>query len=244
MLSSHAPLRSQLQADILRLQGFRPAGSGLGKISLGPLDEAFPHHTFPLGAVHELMVPAPEEAAATSGFMCGLMGALLRPTKGVAVWISARRTVFPPALKAFGIQPERLLFVEVPHEREALWAIEEALKSPALTAVVGELRDISFTASRRLQLAVEQSRVTGFVINRGKKATTTACVSRWKITSLPSEAIDALPGIGFPQWRVELLRIRNGRPGVWHVQWKKNQFAAIVANDQPITSNEQLSQAG
>lgn len=233
---SQAQLRSQLQADILRLQGFKPAGSGLGKVSLGLLDEAFPNRTFPTGAVHELVSPALEDVAATSGFMIGLMASLLRP-KGVAVWISTKRTIFPPALKAFGIKPERVLFVELPHERDALWAMEEALKSPALTAVVGELRDISFTASRRLQLAVEQSQVTGFVINRGKKLNTTACVSRWKITSLPSERIDELPGLGFPHWRVELLRIRNGRPGVWQAQWQKNRF--VIATDQPPATSDQ-----
>lgn len=240
---SHAQLRSQLQADILRLQGFKPAGSGLGALSLGAIDAAFPNRTFPLAAVHELWAPAPEAVAASSGFMTGLMAALMRP-KGVAVWISTRRTVFPPALKAFGIKPDRVLFVEVPRERDALWAMEEALRSPALTAVVGELRDISFTASRRLQLAVEQSQVTGFIINRNVKPTTTACVSRWRITSLPSETPDALPGIGLPQWRVELLRIRNGRPGVWQVQWQKNRFVVAAHNEQPTTNHEPLSQAG
>lgn len=240
---SHAQLRSQLQADILRLQGFKPAGSGLGALSLGAIDAAFPNRTFPTGAVHEVVSPASEDLAAASGFLTGLMAALMRP-KGVAVWISTRRTVFPPALKAFGIKPDRLLFVEVPRERDALWAMEEALKSPALTAVVGELRDISFTASRRLQLAVEQSQVTGFIINRATRLTTTACVSRWRITSLPSETPDALPGIGLPQWRVELLRIRNGRPGVWQVQWQKNRFVVAAHNEQPTTNHEPLSQAG
>ena len=234
---------AQLQSDILRLQGFKPAVSGLGAHSLGVIDEAFPNRTFPLAAVHELWAPAPEAVAATSGFMTGLMAALMRP-RGVAVWISTKRTVFPPALKAFGIKPDRVLFVEVPREREALWAMEEALKSPALTAVVGELHDISFTASRRLQLAVEQSQVTGFVINSHKKPGTTACVSRWKITSLPSESIDDLPGIGYPQWRVELMRIRNGRPGVWNVQWRKGQFHYMDPDQQLITKNYPLPKAG
>ncbi|MFN8690921.1 MAG: ImuA family protein [Cyclobacteriaceae bacterium] len=173
MFVAKAEMLAQLQSDILRLQGFKPAGSGLGALSLGAIDAAFPNRTFPTGAVHEVVSPASEDLAAASGFLTGLMAGLMR-SKGVAVWISTRRTVFPPALKAFGIKPDRLLFVEVPRERDALWAMEEALKSPALTAVVGELRDISFTASRRLQLAVEQSQVTGFIINRAAKLTTNA----------------------------------------------------------------------
>jgi protein ImuA len=106
-----------------------------------------------------------------------------------------------------------------------IWALEEALKCEAITAVVGEIREISFTASRRLQLAVEQSHVTGFLLRRlSRNLNTTACVSRWKITPLVSEVIDDLPGIGFPKWRIELLRIRNGKPGVWDIMWKDGRF--------------------
>jgi protein ImuA len=103
--------------------------------------------------------------------------------------------------------------------------MNEALKCGALAAVVGEMKEISFTASRRLQLAVEQSQVTGFILRSNpRNVNTTACVSRWKITSLPSESVDDLPGIGFPKWRVELLRIRNGKSGVWDVQWMNGRF--------------------
>ena len=67
--------------------------------------------------------------------------------------------------------------------------MEEALKCSALTAVIGEMHEISFTASRRLQLAVEQSQVTGFILRKNSQhINTTACVSRWKITPLISES--------------------------------------------------------
>ena len=37
-----------------------------------------------------------------------------------------------------------------------LWVIEEALKCEGLAAVIGEIKELSFTQSRRLQLAVEK----------------------------------------------------------------------------------------
>jgi protein ImuA len=59
------------------------------------------------------------------------------------------------------------------------------------------MRNIAFTESRRLQLAIEQSKATGFVLrHQVRNPGTTACVSRWRITSLPSETLDDLPGIG------------------------------------------------
>jgi protein ImuA len=112
-----------------------------------------------------------------------------------------------------------------------LWSMDEALKCGALSAVIGEMKDISFTASRRLQLAVEQSQVTGFILRHSNHLNTTACVSRWKITSIPSEPVDDLPGIGFPAWKVELLRMRNGRTGVWSMKWMEGKFHELKTRE-------------
>ena len=144
---------------------------------------------------------------------------------GPVLWISTSRMLFPPALRHFGLQPDQFIFVDLQKEKDVLWAMDEALKCGALSAVVGELQELSFTASRRLQLAVEHSRVTGFVLRRQyRQVNTTACISRWKITPQPSAVIDDLPGLGYPHWKVELLRMRNGRPGVWHVTWENGSF--------------------
>lgn len=224
MCVKRAEIIQELQTDILRLQGFKPADNATIDIGLGPIKDALPNASFPLGAVHEFISEHTEDAAATSGFIAGLLAPLMQGG-GAAVWISCSRTVFPPALKAFGIHPERFIFIDLQKEKDILWVMEEALKCAALSAVIAEVRDVSFTASRRLQLAVEQSRVTGFILRRnGQKLNTTACVSRWRIRSLPSEPVDDLPGVGLPQWRVELLRIRNGKAGIWDIRWAEGKF--------------------
>lgn len=232
----------ELRSEILRLEGFKPAGSAGVDMGLGPIKNAFPHGTFPLGAIHEFLSAQPEDAAATCGFISGLIAPLMGGS-GTTLWISTARSLFPPALKNFGIQPDRFIFIDLQKEKDVLWAMDEALKCGALTAVVGEMQEIGFTDSRRLQLAVEQSRVTGFIVRHNyRKLSTTACVSRWKITSLPSVPISSdgngdgivedLPGIGFPQWRVELLRIRNGRPGIWEVKWVGGKFCATAKSSE------------
>ena len=106
--------------------------------------------------------------------------------------------------------------------------MEEALKCDGLAAVVGETKELSFTASRRLQLAVEVSRVTGFVIRRyARNMNTTACVTRWKITSLPAMPEEGLPGVGFPHWNVELLKLRNGKPGNWQMKFVNGEIQLV-----------------
>ncbi len=135
--------------------------------------------------------------------------------------------MFPPALKSFGIAPDKIIFIDLKKEKEILWAMEEALKCDSLSAVVGEMKELSFTNSRRLQLAVEQSRVTGFILrNNTRNFSTTACVTRWKIAPLPSES-DDMPGVGFPRWNVELLKVRNGKPGSWQIEFAAGHFSLI-----------------
>ncbi len=221
-----ADILSQLQSEILRLEGFKRPGNKAVDLGLGPIAKAFPGSSFPLGAVHEFLSFRTEDTAATCGFLAGMLSQLMGK-KGTGLWISSARTLFPPALRNFGIEPDRIIFTDLGREKHVLWALEEALKCSALAAVVGELKDLSFIASRRLQLAVEGSSVTAFVIRNAKHLNTTACVSRWKITSLPSEAIGDLPGIGSPQWRIELLKVRNGKPGIWNMRWVNARFEPV-----------------
>jgi protein ImuA len=228
--ASKAHIISKLQTEILALQGFKALRSPSACMGLGSMKDAFPNGTFPLGAIHEFVFTSLEDAAATCGFIAGLLSPLMLKG-GVIFWIGPRRTLFPPALESFGVHPDKIVFIDVQRDKHVLWSVEEALKCPALTAVVGEMEAISFTASRRLQLAVEQSQVTGFMLCQNKRAlTTTASVSRWKISSLPSHTIDELPGVGFPQWRVELVRVRNGRPGVWNVRFADGSFVTMSSS--------------
>ena len=233
MPAKKADIIAQLQKDILLLQGFKPTlNSAAVDVGLGPIKDAFPDHSFPTGAVHEFLSMASEDAAATAGFISGLLGCLMTGG-GICLWISTARTIFPPALKSFGIAPDQIIFVDLQREKDALWAMEEALKCEGLAAVIGEIREVSFTNSRRLQLAVEQSRVTGFIHrHQPRNIGTTTCISRWKITPLISEQEDHLPGVGFPRWNVELQKIRNGKPGIWQVEWSAGRFQAL---HQPVT---------
>jgi protein ImuA len=226
-------LFNRLQEDILALQGFRaPAGRQRIDFGLGIMERAFPNDTFPTGAVHEFISTNPETAAATTGFMAGLLGKLMGEY-GICVWIGIKPMVFPGALKIFGVEPHRVIFMDLKNEKDAIWAMEEALKCESLAAVVGEIREMSFTASRRLQLAVEHSRVTGFLHRSNPRTVNTlACLSRWEITPMPSQLEAGMPGVGHPCWHVALQKIRNGEPGNWDIEWLGGGFRYINI-DQP-----------
>ncbi len=225
---SKADIIARLNQDILPLQGYKPSRQGAPQVlGLGAIENAFPNKVFPLAAIHEFCCKDQEDETATGGFISGLLASLLLHG-GTAVWISQSPIVFPPAMTYFGLSPEKFIFISMQKEKDIQWAMEEALKCGGLSAVIGEIKDLSFTASRRFQLAVENSNVTGFIIRRDPRPlNSTASVTRWKISSLPSESADDLPGIGFPRWQVDLLKVRNGRPGSWKLEWIKGKFRLI-----------------
>jgi len=223
---------SKLQKDILQWQGFTPPPAGQVKgMGLGPLEGAFPNGVFPTGCVHEMLCPSPEHTAATVGLIGGLLSTLMKQG-GACIWISTARKLFPPALKAFSVTPDRIIFIDVQRDRDVLWAMEEALKCEGLAAVIAEVREISFAQSRRLQLAVEDSKVTGFLLRTDmKKLSSTICVARWQVSPLPSEPEPGLPGVSFPRWQVDLLRVRNGTSGTWQLEWAEGRFVPVAERE-------------
>jgi len=128
-----------------------------------------------LGAVHELAAAGAEaeQGAAPALFAAGL----LARHPGPVVWIQgARRDLYGVALAQAGLAPARLLVVQA--RRDALSAMEEALRHPHVAGVVCELDgSLDLAASRRLQLAAETSRVLGLVLRRGRRAAATPDVS-------------------------------------------------------------------
>lgn len=219
-----ADILARLQREILPLQGFKTrASSGIDAIGLDRVNQAFPNGVFPFAAVHEFYFDNPEEATASGAFITGLLSSQMRKS-GAAIWISTTPQIFPPALRFFGVCPDQLIFLHPKRENEITWAVEEALKCKAITAVVGEMQGLGFTESRRFQLAIERSGVGCFVLRRKPKSSATAAVTHWQIKPRPSRTEDGLPGVGHPCWQVNLLKVRNGKTGSWELEWADGRF--------------------
>lgn len=215
---------AQLKAHILRMEGFGGKKQVLSHPDLGPMNEAFPQGRFPLGVTHEIISPTAACAAAANGFVSGVLSGLMQEG-GFALWVSTGRSLYPLGLRSFGLLPQQFIFVDVSTDTDALWVMESALKCSALSAVVAELQEISFAQSQRLQLAVEQSRITGFIHRRRpRRQHALACASRFRIRPRPSHNPQGLPGIGFPIFEVHLEKIKNGRPGKWLLEWDGQGF--------------------
>ena len=234
MTAEKQEILAKLKQQLLEVQGFKPvpiaSGDGFG---LGPIEACFPTKVFPTGTIHEFLAENPEDAAASEGFIAGLLSKLME--KGSScLWISKNRKLFPPSLEAFGADPQQIIFIDLYYTKEILWVMEEALKCEGLACVIAEISDIDFAQSRRLQLATEKSRVTGFILRKEPKSSrsATACAARWQIKPHPSEIINGIPGVGNPRWEVNLLKVKNAEGGSFLIEWAEDRFAPIEARPQ------------
>jgi len=218
----------QLRAEIMALERFpAPKMGQRPSLDLGGIESSLLGNAFPIGTVHEFISQGAAGAASTNGFIAGLLGNLVQKGR-FCLWVSHQRTVFPPALKGFGVEPDRVIFIDVRRQKDVLWAVEQGLKCSVLGAVVGELQEITFAESQRLQLAVEKSRVTGFMHRyQPRVESALAFATRWKIKPIPSQLEGGMPGVGFPRYKVELVKVRNGRPGVCQLEWRNGSFCPV-----------------
>lgn len=223
-----------------------PQGSCLGPGMPGP--------DLAVGVLHELAAGHADRPAAF-GFLFALTAAALGVRSGPAVLIAARRAVagfglpYGHGLAQMGVDPNRLILVETRTEKDALWALEEVLRSQARPAMVmGAIENgLGLTPSRRLNLAAAVH-ATPLAILRGARATgTSAAVTRWRIVSAPA-ARDRFGTFTHPRWRVALERCRNaGRPGEWLIEWNHAAYRFRVVEglaDRPPVADEGLRLAG
>lgn len=117
------------------------------------LDRELPGGGWPLGAVTELLL-----GHRGIGELELLMPALaeLSGSGRELLWVNPPWLPYPPALAAAGIDLGRLTLVQGEKGADALWAMEQALRSGACGAVLGWWERIDNRALRRLQLAAEE----------------------------------------------------------------------------------------
>ena len=136
-----------------------------------------------------------------------------------ADWIRERGRPFAGGMRAWGLDPGRLIWVRARREGEALWALEEALKSGAAVGGLVTAAAPPFVATRRLEFAAREGRAVGVLLRAGPAEDLSAARRRWRIRALASAADAFDPDApGAPRLRAELLRRRDGPPGAWELE--------------------------
>jgi protein ImuA len=201
------------------------------------VDACLPGGGLPLGRLHEIAGDAMEREApaAAAGFAACLAQ---RAGPGAIVWALQRDDLYPPGLQAFGLDPDRLIFVRANKDAETLCVAEDALRTRGVSAVICEIAALDLTAARRLQLACERGGATNFVLRRrlygaprSPPHEVSTATTRWRIAAAPSVADE--PGLGPPRWSARLDRCRGGRTGAWIMEApdgaNQESFIRVVA---------------
>ncbi len=186
------------------------------------LDGCLPQGGLAFGALHEVAPESVHDTPAAFGFVTAL---LARMQGGPVLLATSPRGLggcggpHGHGLNALGLDPARVILVEAGDERQALWAMEEALRSGAPAAVAGAIgKGLDLKASQRLQLAARTSGLPLLLLRPGGAFGLSAATTRWRIGANEA-ARDSFGLIARWRWRVQLERCRNGRPGEWMMEW-------------------------
>ena len=217
-----AAVGAALRARFARLHAAGTADAGCSIALCPEIDGALPGGGLPRAALHEIHQ---DETGAAQGF-----AALLMARSGGAVfWIAAEPEAPPAAPGRLGLAPSRLILLRTGRQAEALWAAEEALRCPAISAVLLTGASPREEAMRRLQIAAETGGGIGLLL-RDPEDENGGCfhaATSWRVTGRGGGAGD----LGDPQWTLDLLRCRAARPRSWAVTWRAGLDALVPEED-------------
>ncbi len=204
-----------------------------------PVVDTALHGGLALGALHELVPGKPAHLGAAFGFAVAVAAQAVRrsPTSARhALFIQTDFAVleagkpYGVGLDLYGLPMDRLLFLRASRPIDALWAFEEALKSPALAAVIAELPEqgaaADLTATRRLSLAARAGGGLGLLLRHRETSWATTATTRWEIATAPSEP-DRFGGFGRTAFDLSLNKNRRGRCGRFIVCWNHEAHTFI-----------------
>ena len=219
--------------------------------------------------LHEIAPASPADGSAAMGFALAL-AARFMAVRGRAAIVMAEDfalaemgALYGPGLAAFGLDLGQLVFVRAPDAPALFQAMEDALKSGAPAAVIGEawrLKSYDLAASRRLLLAARAggapALLTAASAYGAADGFSSAAETRFEIAAAPSAHLPSAGGgrglPGAPAFAVRLVKARIGAGGagqgadptrIFRLTWRAEELSfdeptlslpvAATADDRP-----------
>ncbi len=188
-LLSHPQLWRARQLDAPGGSVNAPGGSSTGRIASGyaTLDQALGDSGWPRGGLVELLADHP--GIGELRLLAPALAALSRQEERWLLWINPPHIPYAPALAALGIDVDKVLLVHPRCHEDALWSLEQALKSGTCSAALGwfDERRLTVRDLRRLQLAARQGG-TLTTLFRPRSAAGQASMAELRILLQPPQA--------------------------------------------------------
>ena len=155
-------------------------------LGIAHIDSGLPGNGLTLGRPHEIAPEAEGDEAAALGFTLALVARHLARVEGEALLVIGKGhpTPYGHGLAGLGLDPGRLLILEVENDADAYRAVEEALRSQGLRAVAGLVdAGLPLKQSRRLHLAGEAASRLLLVLRPPQAENPNMAATRWRIGS-------------------------------------------------------------
>jgi len=208
-----------------------------------------------LGALHEIVAAYPGDIPAAAGFALALAARFQAArNRAPIVWVGEdfasleQGALYGPGLALHGIDPGHLFLIHATRAKDALWAMEEALKCRAPAVVIGEIftpKTYDLTASRRLVLAAQKHGTPGLLFVAGLTGAdqlSSGAETRFEIKARPSphkgSAGRRAPLPGSAAWSVRIAKARAG-PGGFVID--RDRFHPVFWTDEEVCFCDALS---
>lgn len=171
------------------------------------MDALLPRGGYAAGSIVEYLRSTPACGASTLAWAAA--AAAMQTTSGFLVVVDTLHSIYPPPLLCHGIDLAKVIFVRPQSQADALWAVDQALRTMSVAAVVAELERIDDRSARRLQLAAESGQSLALLLRgwQARQQPSWADV-QWLVRS---ELADSNPCADREQHRRQLNRR-------WHVK--------------------------
>lgn len=162
MSSQRSQIVAQLQQALRRWEGAsRPPAERRTSTGCPELDRLLPEGGLGRGTLVEWLAAA----SGSGAFWLALTAAHETCREyGPLVVIDSEGSFYPPAAALAGIGPDKLIVVQVREARDESWALDQALRSAGVGAVLCSTQRLSQRTGRRLQLAAEASGGLGLLV--------------------------------------------------------------------------------
>jgi protein ImuA len=144
-------------------------------------------------------------------------------------------------LDELGLAPERLIMVSAARLSDLLWTMEEALHSPAVSVVIGEVRHqaIDAVALRRLSLAAASHGALALLVRATPPDDISTAATRWIVRAAASSVTHGQNYFfGPPRIEAQLVRNRRGPLGSWTLEWSEfdERFVLASMHAEPVAA--------
>lgn len=166
-----------------------------------PLDRLLPQGGFQQGSLIEWIAGG---AGSGTSLLAMLAARVACCRGGTLVLVDRGQSLYPPAANACQLDLRNTIVVHPANEKDECWAIEQALRCPAVAAVVAWPGRLTSHAFRRLQLAAEHGGGVGLLV----RPATARHESSWASVRMLVTPRVTSSHTGRQSWRlgIELLR--------------------------------------